>query len=296
MKTIKSTAIAAGLLTEHTATAKKILEFQGIAATLLSLCGATASAAPVNLVQNSGFELTTVTQSTELPADSSATGSILPSWSTYTPSGFSYSQLYFPGEATTVGSICCGGASTATLWGTNVDSPTGGNFVAIDADTTAYAQINQQLSGLTVGQQYNLSFDYAGGQYYPLDGATTVAWEVHFGAAQQTTPIRPNVSHGFTGWFTSQMSFVASATSELLSFMSQGTTDSLPPVTLLDNVSLTADGPPPNDVPEPESLALFGLGLVAIAATRRSHRKSVLAALGLHEAQHPMTFLQGETT
>ena len=271
MKTIKSTAIAAGLLTGRIATAEKILEYQGIAATLLSLCVATASAAPVNLVQNSGFELTTVTQSTELPADSSVTGTNLTSWNTYTPSGFSYSHLYFPGEATTVGSICCGGASVATLWGTNVDSPTGDKFVALD--TADGATIAQQISGLTVGQQYNLSFDYAGGQYYPLEGATIQAWEVHFGAAQQTTTPLSNASHGFTGWFTSQLSFVASATSELLSFMPIGaTTDALPPVTLLDNVALTANDPLPNDVPEPASLALFALGLVAVAVTRRPSR------------------------
>jgi hypothetical protein len=273
MKTFKSITSAPGCLTPCTATARKN-KFPGIAATLLSCCAAAATtianAAPVNLVQNSGFEVSTVTHSTELPADSVVTGSILPSWSTYTPGGASYSHLYFPGEATTVGSVCCGGASTATLWAATT-SPGGGNFVALDGDATTYATISQQISGLTVGQQYTLSFDYAGGQFYPLDGATTEAWEVHFGAAQQTTPILSNASHGFTGWFTSQMSFVASASSELLSFMSKGTTDGLPPVTLLDNVSLTAnESTPPNDVPEPASLALFALGLVAIAATRRS--------------------------
>jgi hypothetical protein len=131
MKSFKLTALAAGSLT------------------LLSLCAATASAAPVNLVQNGGFELATVTHSTELPADSAVTGSILPSWDTYSGE-ISYSHLYFPGEATTVGSVCCGGASSATLWAATA-SPTGGNFLALDVPTGA--TITQQISGLVVGQQ-----------------------------------------------------------------------------------------------------------------------------------------------
>ena len=76
------------------------------------------------------------------------------------------------------------------------------------------------------------------------------------------------------------MSFVAGATSELLSFMAQGTTDGLPPVTLLDNVVLTAGEPPPSDVPEPASLALFALGLIAIAATRHPRRNPATTLVG----------------
>jgi hypothetical protein len=103
-----------------------------------------------------------------------------------------------------------------------------------------------------------------------LDGPAQEAIWVTFGAAQQNTDVLSNASHGFTGWFSSQMSFGAGATSQLLSFVSIGATVDATPLTLLDNVVLTAGDPPVNDVPEPASLALFALGPVAVAATRRS--------------------------
>ena len=58
------------------------------------------------------------------------------------------------------------------------------------------------------------------------------------------------------------MTFTATGSSELLSFLSVGTPTGLPPIATLDGVSLTL-------VPEPAALGLLGVGLVGLVAVRR---------------------------
>lgn len=263
MKTFKLTALAAG--------------------TLLSLSAVTASAAPVELISNGGFEITTgLTQSSNLRTTIASGASFADNWSVApsgTNTGQNYSFIYMPGEATTIGAAryhpTTGAlmADRPDLWLVD-ETPPRGNFVAIDADPAANGYIYQDLHGLTVGKQYTLSFDFAGAQMNPFTGANFESWQVQFGSDIQSTPMLANVSGGFTGWVTQTFNFVASNTTQQLSFLALGGPAGLPPVSLLDNVSLTEVV----EVPEPASLALLVTGLFGIGASRRRAQRNAKAA------------------
>lgn len=143
-------------------------------------------------------------------------------------------------------------------------SPLGGNYVASDG-AFGVAPLSQTVNGLVTGQKYNLSFYWGGAQQYGFDGTTTEQWKVSFGNDVYSTAVANNSTHGFTGWMKENVSFTATSTSQVLSFLAVGTPNGVPPFSLLDGVSLSAD------VPEPGSMALFGLsaGILALVSRRR---------------------------
>lgn len=269
MKNFKLTALAAG--------------------TLLSLSAFTANAVPLELISNGGFENTTgITQSSNLRTTATTGPTFVDNW-LYAPTatsmaanggiGNNYSFVYLPGEATTIGAALYHPTTGALvvdrpkLWAVD-ETPPRGNFIAVDADPIANAYIYQELSGLTVGQEYRLSFDFAGGQYQGRTGDNHESWQVQFGNDVQSTLMLNNLSHGFTGWMTQTFDFIASNTNQRLSFLALGGPDGLPPVSLLDNVSLTEVV----EVPEPASLALLVTGLFGIGASRRRAQRNAKAA------------------
>jgi hypothetical protein len=70
----------------------------------------------------------------------------------------------------------------------------------------------------------------------------------------QYTPVIDLTSEGFSGWTQLTMTFTPTSTSETLSFLAIGTPGGVPPLALLDGVSLS-------DIPEPASWALLVSGL-----------------------------------
>ena len=156
------------------------------------------------------------------------------------------------------------------LWGTNnggVDaitpSPDGGNFVASDG-AFQVQPIEQTINGLVVGDSYRVSFDWAAAQQYSYTGPTTDQWSVSLGGQTEDTPVIDLDSHSFSGWESESLVFTATSSSEVLSFLANGTPGSSePPFALLDGVQL-------NQTPEPGTLTfLLTGGLAGFGALNR---------------------------
>lgn len=229
-------------------------------AAVAALASAPAHATPVNLVTNGGFE-TLTNGAGQLGYNTVATG--------WTTTGYNF--VYAPNTADSTGAT--GSYGNVKLWGPGVganngftNSPTGGNFLAADG---AYevAPIYQTISGLVIGQTYNLTFNWAAAQQYNYSGSTTEQWAVSLGNQTISTAVYNDPNHGFSGWMSESFTYTATSTSEVLSFLSKGTPNGEPPFSLLDSVSLTAN------VPEPSSVALFFGGLVLVGVASRFRRR-----------------------
>jgi len=231
-----------------------------------------AAGARAAFIQNGDFNTYTGTAPGELGYNVDATG-----W-TYT----GFNLLYTPGSADTTGAPNHFGDSTK-LWGPAngsanglTTSPVGGNFAALDADSQVPgavgpgpSSISQVLSGLTPGQDYTVSFYYAGAQQdgadpvsgVPYDEATSTSLQVNWGMTFRSTPILNNEGKGFTGWKQASFTFTAARADETLKFLATGGPIGQPPMALLDGVTVT-----PASVPEAPvyigAVAALGLGAV----------------------------------
>jgi hypothetical protein len=144
-------------------------------------------------------------------------------------------------------------------------SSKGANVFASDA-LYYPGTLTQNITGLSAGSKYTLTFDYALAQQVGFDGANTNNfWQVGFGSSTKNSTALSIADNGFSGWKTATMTFTANSASQVLSFLAEGSTPGAPPFMLLDGVSLTAA------VPEPETwgMMLGGIGLVGFLARRR---------------------------
>jgi hypothetical protein len=226
------------------------------AAALLLLAGP----ARADLVTNGGFEVTTPsTGGGQLGYNINATG--------WTTTGYNF--LFTPGSADTTG--VTGSYGNLQLWGPNngpanglpATSPAGGNYVAADGDFET-APISQTISGLTVGQSYEVGFYWAASQQEGFTGATQQYWAVSLGSQTEDTSTYFLPSQGFSGWMYQTDTFTATSTSEALSFLAVGNLP-VPPFLLLDGVSMTA-------TPEPGTLPLLVTGLMGGLGILRSRK------------------------
>ena len=235
------------------------IAFGASMALALSMLSVPAHATLVNLVQNGDFEV--ATGNGMIDYNTSVDG-----WSNTKVSGgngtqYGYNFLYAPGTADSTGAD--GWAGNVKFWPTVTNSPTGGNFIA--GDGAFYSGgISQTISGLTPGQKYTLSFDYAAAQQSGFDGPNWSSWTATFGGESFQTATLNNPSHGFTGWENASFTFTADSNSQLLTFLASGGPNGVPPFALLDGVTLAP-------VPEPEEWAmmLVGAGLVSFQVKRK---------------------------
>jgi hypothetical protein len=219
-------------------------------------------------VVNGGFEATTLTASGQIN-QTNVTG-----WSSkYDP--VYYNFIYFPDQAVKpgIGAVDTDGSNQFVwLYGPNNSSsfpvsPNGGNFLAVDADTGYNGAITQTVNGLVKGGTYNLTFDWGGAQFTTRTGDTTESWQVSLGNETQSTGSISNDSESFTGWQKASMLFTATGTSEVLSFLAVGSPNGLPPVAVLDGISL-------QQTPEPAYWTPLVLGLAALVFAVYRRRKS----------------------
>lgn len=248
---------------------KALLKHQAIA---LALAATTAVGLSVRAqsILNGGFELSTNGANKQADRDTQAQGwtsTLVPETPYWSGTGMgSYSFLM--GSPSGSAPSFTDSAGTMTLWGPHngvqnglTSSPDGGNFWMTDAGWNT-GKLEQTVSGLTPNVTYTLTFWSAGAQQQGFYGDTSTRWNVTFDGVTQSTSYLNISSQGFSGWQHQSMQFTATGTSALLTFLADGNPGGLPPMALLDGVSLAP-------VPEPSSYAAVIGGLLAIAAVAR---------------------------
>lgn len=246
-----------------------------------------APEASANLVQNGNF--TSVTYSGTTTGLTTLYGQFgtgyltVSNWSTN-----GYNFVYAPGTADVgtqaaganpgapkeaPGEYNVGNYGNTYMWGTNnggnnaiTNSPAGGNFIAMDGAFET-AAVSQTITGLKVGQMYQLTFYWAAAQQESFTGNTTDAIQVTFGGQTFTTGTYSLAAKSFSGWMLQKFNFTATSTSQTLSFLAIGTPTGQPPFALVSGVDLEA-------IPEISSpLVLAGFGVFCIAGEAWRRRK-----------------------
>ncbi|TLD70372.1 PEP-CTERM sorting domain-containing protein [Phragmitibacter flavus] len=150
-----------------------------------------------------------------------------------------------------------GGSAFSTF----VSSSDGGTFVSgLTFPGSLGEGIQQTINGLTIGQQYLLTFEQTVSRRFASEDAW---WEVSFGSETFISDIMTTPAPGVAlPWVNQSMLFTPTASSQALIFLPRGTTGQNT-WTVLDGVSLVA-------VPEPTSALFVGLsGMILLFRRRR---------------------------
>lgn len=142
---------------------------------------------------------------------------------------------------------------------------------SLDMSGNGAGAISQTLTGLTIGQTYNVSFDLAGNPdgNPPTKQLTTAI--VGIGSQNYSFTVTGSDSHTNMGWTSESFAFTATGTSALLSFASDVSSPYGP---ALDNVSITA-----TPLPATWIMMLGGLlGFGGLAYRRRGIHAPALTA------------------
>lgn len=199
----------------------------------------------------------------------------------------------------------CGGTYLQTYGcPSKLNIPGGYNVVEADGNPHYESGFGATVAGLTPNTTYTLSFYQAASQQTGFSGATTNQWIVALGkagsnlyTASASAPTVPNTSCGTTCVYTNtdpnasvttsqlmrvpneglqdweyvSVNLYAKSATETLSFLAwgnNGNTTNMPPMAFL-----TAANAAPGLIPEPASLAVFGVGLAGVGGIVRRRRQ-----------------------
>jgi hypothetical protein len=268
-------------------------------AVTLLLAGTTARANTINLVQNGNFSVNDGAYQLDYNHGGAGPVESVAHWSNPGAQNKGYNFLFLAGSQNiasygTTSTSSRGVAGSLSLY-TVTGSPSGGNFIGLDADYET-GPVQQTITGLKVGQTYDLTFDWAAAQQTgffapPLPQIITEQLIASLGGAYsnghftggqtQSTPVYilpgeikngPTIQN-FSGWMPDSMVFTATSNSEVLSFLASGSPQ-VPPFTLLANVSLTAT-PEPGTLPLLLTGLLVGAGLFKYRGSLRRSQQSL---------------------
>jgi hypothetical protein len=233
-----------------------LLRGKNIALTTVALAAMVTSASAASISNGSFENLTLPGVSAELGA-AGGQGQDVTGW---TDMNAGYNFVYVPGKP-----VAAGQDGPVLLYGPPSPSPDGGNYVALDSDFGQGA-FSTNVTGLTPGQTVTVAFYWATGQQFPYTGSAQTFLEVSLGAQEISTNTITNPGQTVTPWVLDTLTFTATAATESLSFMADGSPGGVPSFALLDGVTVSS---PTSPTPEPGSLILLGTGLAGIAGVLR---------------------------
>jgi hypothetical protein len=186
------------------------------------------------------------------------------------------------------------------------------NYLLIDGDDTYGAPVYTEMTGLVSGATYTISFDQSSTEETPNSQADTDLWQVYVipGTTAEylcptcATPVLDashlvysstpmlNPAGGVTNWEAQEFTFIASAASEVLEFVTDavitppGTGAVNPP--LLDLAGVTTP-----ETPEPGTWVLTILGGGLLVAGAKLRRRSSTAFRRVQGAHVSTTHISG---
>jgi choice-of-anchor C domain-containing protein len=158
------------------------------------------------------------------------------------------SFAFLPSGSTVIDGWTVGGAGGVDYIGTYWTASDGNR--SIDLSGGGIGSVSQLLTGMTVGQEYTISFDLAGN---PAGAPAIKNLQVSVGSMGGGLFTFNTLGGTLSdlGWITQTVTFIATASSATLTFLSQDNTSFGP---ALDNVSIAA-------TPIPGALLLYGSAL-----------------------------------
>ena len=235
-----------------------------------------------NLITNGSFETTTAIAQIAGPDNNTAGYAKVTGWSVPTggnKKSYSFVFGHNGSGATTADSI--GSKSPQfnnylKLYGPGnghnnglVASPDGGNFLGMDGayqnPAPGHGAISQQVTGLTPGKSYRISFYDAAAQQNTFKGSTHDQWNVTFGGTTQKSTLYNIPEAGFSGWHKQSMVFTATQSTQTLSFFAVSGPSGTPPFALLDGVTCY-------ETPLPSALSLSLIGFLILGAFNMHQR------------------------